>query len=90
MQHAPIENPWTGHPFEGEFLSFVSWAIRDPDVVGAFREATGNRWTPGIRAEERLIDQATGADRAFAEAFLHWVAENMFGLPDTVFAVEEA
>lgn len=90
MQHAPIETPWTGHSFEGEFLSFVSWAIRDPEVVSAFRQATGNRWTPGIRPEERLIDQATGADRAFVEAFVTWIAENLFGLPDDVFPEKEA
>lgn len=90
MQTTPVKSAWTGHPLEGEFLNFVSWAIRNPEVVGAFREATGNRWTPGIRPEERLIDQATGADRAFVEAFMTWIAENMYGLPEDVFSKAEA
>jgi hypothetical protein len=31
--------------------------------------ATGHTWTPGRTPIERMVDEATGADRAFLEVF---------------------
>lgn len=57
----------------------LMWAIRQGDILEAFRRDTGNRWTPGLTPIDRLIDQETGAEAAFAEAFVRWFDENIWG-----------
>lgn len=61
------------------WLGCVSWAIGKPEIVEAFRAETGNRWRPSPSPFDQMIDQATGADRDFIEAFIRWVNVNIWG-----------
>lgn len=61
------------------WIDCIAWAIVEPDVLAAFRADTGNQFTPGANALERMIDQATGADWGFLEAFVKWVNVNVWG-----------
>jgi hypothetical protein len=73
------------------WIGCISWAISEPEVVAAFRQETGNQWTPGRSPLERMIDQSTGVDRNFIEAFIRWVNVTIWGpveLPQSVAAVD--
>jgi len=61
------------------WLSCVHWALSTPEIVAAFRHETGNTWQPGASGLDRMIDAATGADRAFLESFIQWVNVNVWG-----------
>lgn len=61
------------------WASCMSWAIVQPNVLAAFRAETGNTWTPGKTGLEQAIDSASGADRAFMEAFITWANVNVWG-----------
>lgn len=54
-------------------------ALGHHETLAAFRAATGNTWSPDVTAIEKMIDQGTGADRAFLEAFVTWFNENVWG-----------
>lgn len=64
------------------WASCVSWAIKQPEVMAAFRAETGNTWQPGRTPMERMVDEATGADAAFMEAFVRFVNERIWGPMD--------
>lgn len=64
------------------WLGCISWAIANQDILAAFRAETGERWTPGKSGLERMIDEATGADRHFIEAFIKWANVNVWGPVD--------
>jgi hypothetical protein len=64
------------------WLGCISWAVGNAEVVEAFRADTGVQWRPGRTGLERMIDEATGADRKFIEAFIVWVNENLWGSLD--------
>jgi hypothetical protein len=53
-------------------------------MVEAFRADTGMQWTPGRTPLERLIDEATGADTAFLEAFAAWMNREIWGAVPTI------
>ena len=57
----------------------LRWAVSDPDVLAAFRAATGNQWTPGASPLDRMIDEASGAEAAFVRAFVVWHNETIWG-----------
>lgn len=61
------------------WLGCIHWAISEPDILAAFRADTGNNWSPGLTPIDRMIDEATGADNHFIEAFIRWVNENLWG-----------
>ena len=61
------------------WASCISWAIAEPDVLAAFRAETGNTWQPGKTGLEQAIDRASGADRAFMEAFINWANVHVWG-----------
>jgi hypothetical protein len=61
------------------WLGCMHWAIGDADVIQAFRDETGNYWTPAKNNLDAMIDQATNADRAFVEAFIRWANVNVWG-----------
>jgi hypothetical protein len=61
------------------WLGCISFAISNDECMKAFRVETGNRWTPGRSGIERMIDEATGIDRAFIEEFIGWVNVNIWG-----------
>jgi hypothetical protein len=61
------------------WLGALSFALGRPEIVAAFREDTGNRWTPGRTPLDRIIDDAAGAGEGFMRAFLPWFNENVWG-----------
>jgi hypothetical protein len=61
------------------WLGCISFALGQPELLQAFRADTGNHWTPASTGIDRLIDQATGADWQFIEAFILWVNDNVWG-----------
>jgi hypothetical protein len=61
------------------WASCMSWAIGEPEIVGAFRADTGNKWRPAQSGLDAMIDKATGADKAFVEAFIRWANDNVWG-----------
>ncbi len=64
------------------WASCMDWAIRQPEMVEAFRKETGNNWQPGKTAIEQMVDKASGGDRAFCEGFIKWANENVWGKLD--------
>ncbi len=61
------------------FLDCLHWAVSDADVLARFRVETGNRCEPATTPEQILIDEATGAGRAFFEAFVPWFNASVWG-----------
>ena len=57
----------------------LHWALGNAEMVAAFREDTGHAWTPGRTPLDRMVDEATGADKAFLEAFAAWMNANVWG-----------
>ena len=45
----------------------------------AFVHDTGYTWTPGRSPLERMVDEATGRDRAIVKAFVRWVNVQVWG-----------
>jgi hypothetical protein len=54
------------------WLGCIRWALGKSDILAAFRADTGNTWEPGRTPIDRMIDEATGADREFITAFVKW------------------
>jgi hypothetical protein len=75
----PVDTPDFMAP---AWLGCIQWAIGKPEIVATFRNETGNNWNPGRTGLDRMIDQATGADRAFIEAFIKWANVNVWGPVD--------
>lgn len=61
------------------WLGCIHWAIGEPEIVACFRADTGLTYQPGRTGIERMIDEATGIDREFIEAFIRWVNVNIWG-----------
>ncbi|MDG2571046.1 hypothetical protein P7L87_26180 [Vibrio parahaemolyticus] len=61
------------------WLDCLHWAVGEADILARFRVETGNNWEPGTTPEKILIDQATGAGRAFFEAFVPWLNTSVWG-----------
>lgn len=61
------------------WIGCLSWAIGTPEIVDAFRKESGLMWKPGRSGFERMIDEATGAERHFIEAFIRWANVNVWG-----------
>lgn len=66
----------------GAWVGGLHHALGNPEILAAFRAETGNRWTPGRTPIETMIDEATGADRAFIMAFARWFNEHAWGEVD--------
>ena len=66
------------------WLSCLDWALGHPEAIAAFRQDTGILWSPGTTPLDRLIDEATGADWGFVEAFVRWANVNIWGPIDEV------
>lgn len=62
---------------EVAFASFVRWAWDDPETRRAFEADTGLR--SADTPMDALVDDATGYGEHRAEAFVRWVAENVWG-----------
>jgi hypothetical protein len=55
------------------FSGFVSFALTD--FMDEYREDTGDKFKPATSGIDQMIDQATGADRAFVGRFVDWCAD---------------
>jgi len=64
------------------WIGCIQFAIGQPEIVEQFRRDTGLRWTLARNGFEQAIDTATGADRAFIEAFIKWANVNVWGPMD--------
>jgi len=60
----------------------LRWAVGKQEILDAFAHETGNQWKPGRSGLDRMIDEATGADRKFFEAFVAWFNVNVWGEVD--------
>ncbi len=80
-----ITTPWADDPLMlPAFLGCVEWALGTPEILAGFRKSTGNNWTPGRSGLERMIDRATGVDHQFFQQFSDYVANEIFGTPETM------
>jgi hypothetical protein len=61
------------------WMGALHWAIGQTECLETFRADTGIAWTPGRTPIDRMIDDATGADHAFIEAFIPWFHANVWG-----------
>lgn len=61
------------------WVDCLRWSVTEPEILAAFRQATGSDYSPGATPIERMIDQATGRDREFVERYIAWFHENVWG-----------
>ncbi len=61
------------------WIACIVWAAGEDGIMDVFRADTGFAWIPGKTGIERMIDQATGADQQFVEAFVRWVNVKIWG-----------
>ena len=54
-------------------------AIETPAVLAQYREDTGDHWQPGRTPIDRMVDDATGREWMFVEAFTKWFNANVWG-----------
>lgn len=64
------------------WVSCMSWALGEPKVLAAYRDATGDRWAPATNPLDAAIDKACGADRRFIERFIGWANGAVWGPMD--------
>lgn len=83
MPDAPIRPPAdTPEYMWPAWAGCLRWAVGEADIMAAFRAETGIRWQPGRSGIDRMIDEATGADRKFLVAFVEWFNANVWGPTD--------
>lgn len=79
--YGPLEHLMPADPLMAiAWYGSIHWAIGTEEIVQAFREETGCNWKPSRIPIERMIDEATGADFQFIEAFARWHNENIWGI----------
>jgi hypothetical protein len=49
------------------WVDCLRWSVTEPEMLAAFRADTRCNFTPGLMTIDRMIDEATGRDRAFVE-----------------------
>jgi hypothetical protein len=81
----PIQG-MTKHPnglplMTGAWLGLIYFAASEAEMRAAFTEDTGHDLLRVLRAGglDKLVDKATGYDRAVVAAFADWVTVNMWG-----------
>lgn len=79
LQLMPADTPEYMAP---AWLGCIHFALGEPEIVAAFRAATGNLWKPGRNGLDKAIDEATGADWEFIKAFVIWANANVWGPMD--------
>jgi hypothetical protein len=72
----PVDTPEYMTP---AWLGCIHWAIGTPEIVDAFRRESGMAWTPARNGLDRMIDEATGVEKRFIEAFIEWANANIWG-----------
>lgn len=63
----------------GMWYSCIHWALGKPEFIEAFQKDTGNNYRPPKSAIEKMVDEATGADKDFIREFAKWVNKNIWG-----------
>ena len=61
------------------WASCLRVVARDPEALAAFRRDTGCTWKPGHTSLDRMIDEATGAERDWLVQFITWFNANVWG-----------
>ena len=61
------------------WVGCLRWAVGQPEIVARFREETGNKWSPGRTAIERMVEDATNASHHFMVDFVRWVNVHVWG-----------
>jgi hypothetical protein len=61
------------------WLGCIHFALGNEGIVAEFRADTGEKWSPGATPLDRMIDEATGADRDFLVKFIEWANVNVWG-----------
>lgn len=61
------------------WMSALTFAIGQPEILAHFRRDTGLTWEPGKTSLERAIDEATGIEREFMTRFVEWFNVNIWG-----------
>ena len=75
MSKAPV-----GWPIMAQaYIDFAIWAIGQPGFIEAFTADTGIKFTLPKNSMERLIDDATGANKAIIAAYLDWLTVSHWG-----------
>jgi hypothetical protein len=70
-----------GNPvLEGAFRDCVLWAYGDSEMRSRFETEAGKRLPES--GMDALIDEATGHEEVLLEAFVAWVAKNLWGRDD--------
>ena len=57
----------------------LRWAIKEQKIIDQYLKETGDKWTAGRSPLDRMIDEASGADKAFVIRFVQWFNENIWG-----------
>lgn len=82
-----IANPYADDPIHGPaWAGCLFWCAGSEDVLEQYRADTGDTYELGRSGMERMIDNATGADFAFACRFAEWVTAHVYGAPEEVLA----
>ena len=63
----------------GSWFSCLQASMQQPEVLHAFRAETGCTYTPAVTPIDRMIDEATGRDKAYLLTFLAWFNVNVWG-----------
>lgn len=61
------------------WASCLQWAICDEGMLAAFNKESGMQWVPVRHPIDRMIDEATGADKRFVRAFVEWFNKQIWG-----------
>jgi hypothetical protein len=72
-------------PFRDSSIGAIAWrdfilyASAEPEILAAFKAATGLSFVPPKNGLEAMIDKATGHTDATAEEFVIWATVNLWG-----------
>jgi hypothetical protein len=76
-----LKTSWDDHYMFPAYVGFLSFALGNAEIVAQFRASTGNLWKPGRNPLEHMIDEATGAELMFLQAFSDFCEREHFGTP---------
>ena len=72
----PKDTPEYAYP---AWASALRAAAGQPGPLEAFRKDTGCTYTPPRSGLDKMIDESTGAEEAFLDAFVTWFNEKVWG-----------
>lgn len=75
--------PWGEDFMAGAFIACAQWSISVDAIRERFTKDTGLNFDfVGQQGINRMIDEACGTEAAVFNAYLDWVAENIWGTED--------